>query len=89
MTVTVATDGIAPNSADAVKTCVNANIQISPPTATNPVATTHVLTVNVNAINGPLAAGIGLSSIVSGPGSFVGSPTCNYRRRQRHRRVAG
>ena len=75
---TVATDGTAGNSGDAVKTFVNANIQINPPTATNPVGTTHVLTITVNAINGTLAAGTATASIVSGPGSFVGSPTCNY-----------
>jgi len=76
--ITVSTDGIAGNSGDAVKTFVNANIQINPPTATNPVGTTHVLTITVNAINGTLAAGTATASIVSGPGSFVGSPTCNY-----------
>ena len=35
----VATDGVAPNSGDAVKTFVDANIQITPPTATNRVGT--------------------------------------------------
>ena len=63
---------------DAVKTFVDANIQITPATADNPVATNHVLTITVNAINGTLAAGTATASIVSGPGSFVGSPTCNY-----------
>jgi hypothetical protein len=57
---------------------VDANIQITPATADNPVATNHVLTITVNAINGTLAAGTATATIVSGPGSFVGSPTCNY-----------
>src|SRR5262249_3528358 len=45
--VTVKTNGVAPNSGDAVKTFVDATIQINPPTATNPTGTTHVLTSNV------------------------------------------
>jgi len=57
---------------------VNANIQITPATADNPVATQHVLTITVNALNGTLAAGTATASIVSGPGTFVGSPTCSY-----------
>jgi hypothetical protein len=77
---TVATDGVSPNSGDAVKTFVNANIQITPASATNPVGTTHVLTITVNALGGTLDAGshTATASIVSGPGSFVGSPTCSY-----------
>jgi hypothetical protein len=52
--VTVQTNGVAPNSGDAVKTFVDANIQITPQQATNPVNTNHTLTghVNVNAGNG-------------------------------------
>ena len=59
---------------------VDANIQITPATATNPVGTNHMLTITVNALNGTLDAGphTATASIVSGPGSFVGSPTCNY-----------
>ena len=72
------TDGTGTNSGPAQKIWVNANIQINPPTADNPVATNHVLTITVNALNGTLAAGTATASIVSGPGSFVGSPTCNY-----------
>ena len=53
---TVATDGAAPNSGDAVKTFVDANIQITPPTATNPVGTTHVFTAHVNVNTGNGAA---------------------------------
>jgi len=80
-TVTVQTNGVAPNSADAVKTFVNANIQITPATANNPVGTNHVLTLHVNVdpgtgfVNAPAGTSI-TASIQSGPGSFVGSPTC-------------
>jgi len=78
--ITVSTDGVAPNSADAVKTFVDANVQIAPASATNPTGTNHVLTVTVNAVGGLLDAGqqTATASIVSGPGSFVGSPTCTY-----------
>ena len=78
---TVATDGARRTAADAVKTFVDANIQITPATATNPVGTNHVLTITVNAIGGTIDAGphTATASIVSGPGSFVGSPnTCTY-----------
>ena len=56
---------------------VNANIQITPATATNPVGTNHVLTITVNALGGTIGAGphTATASIVSGPGSFVGSAT--------------
>ena len=59
---------------------VDANIQISPGSATNPTGTNHVLTITVNAVGGTLDAGphTATASIVSGPGSFVGSPTCTY-----------
>jgi len=59
---------------------VDANIQISPPTATNAVGSNHVLTITVNALGGTIDAGphTATASIVSGPGSFVGSPTCTY-----------
>ena len=80
--LTVATDGTNGNSVDAVKTYVDANIQINPPTANNPLNTTHVLTahVNVNAgtgagyVNAPEGTLITFSK-VSGPGSFVGGVT--------------
>ena len=39
------TDGTGSNSGDASKIWVNANIQITPPTATNPISTNHVLTI--------------------------------------------
>jgi hypothetical protein len=82
-TVTVATDGVGQNSGDAVKTFVDANIQITPATATNPLNTNHVLTghVNVNLgagggyVNAPDGTTINFS-ILSGPGSFVGPNSC-------------
>jgi hypothetical protein len=64
---------------------LEANIQIAPATATNEINTNHTLTITVNAVNGILASGNAVpldgtatASIVSGPGSFVGSPTCTY-----------
>src|SRR5262249_53565108 len=59
----------------------DANIQITPGTATNPVGSTHTLTghVNVNTgggfVNAPNGTTINFS-IVSGPGSFVGPTSC-------------
>src|SRR5262249_26502118 len=83
-TITVATDGTGFNSPDAVKTYVDANIQINPPTATNPTGTTHVLTVHVNVnsgtgfVNAP--AGTLVTTSLTNPGgataTFVGSNTC-------------
>ncbi len=76
------TAGCAANCANANKNWVDANIQITPQTATNPAGTNHVLTITVNATGGGvLAAGTATASIVTPPsttGSFVGSPTCNY-----------
>jgi len=76
---TVATDGVAPNSGDATKTWVDANIQISPASATDPINDNHTLTGHVNVDNGSgsgeqnAPAGTLITfSIVSGPGSFVG-----------------
>src|SRR5262249_53863047 len=78
--LTRTTNGQAGNSGPATKVWVDANIQISPPTATNAVGANHVLAITVNAINGTIDAGphTATASIVSGPGSFVGSPTCTY-----------
>jgi phosphoheptose isomerase len=77
---TVATDGVAPNGPDAVKTFVDANIAITPTTASNPIGSNHVLTITVNAIGATIDPGphTATASIVSGPGSFVGSPSCTY-----------
>ena len=64
---------------NASKKWVDANIAITPATATNAVGTNHVLTITVNAVNGTLAAGTATATIVSGPGSFVGGDdTCDY-----------
>src|SRR4029079_4412931 len=67
-------------SGNASKVWVNANIQITPATDTDPVGDNHVLTITVNAVNGTLDAGphTATASIVSGPGSFVGPNTCTY-----------
>jgi hypothetical protein len=73
-------DAKAGDSANASKTFVDANIQISPQTATNPVGTNHTLTghVNVNDGTGYVNAPAGTTitfSIVSGPGA-LSAPTC-------------
>src|SRR5215471_9495950 len=77
---TTATNPGPGGSGNANKTWVDANIQISPPTATNEVGSNHVLTITVNALGGTIDAGphTATASILSGPGSFVGSPTCTY-----------
>jgi hypothetical protein len=77
---TIATDSVAPNSGDAVKTYVDANIQITPD-GTNRVGATHTFTAHV-AIN----TGSGFSNapdgtaisftIDSGPGSFTTTSPC-------------
>src|SRR5262249_6827380 len=79
------TTGTAVNTAsggsgNAAKNWVDANINITPATATNPVGSNHVLTITVNALGGLIDAGphTATASIVSGPGSFVGSPSCTY-----------
>src|SRR5205809_5893496 len=59
-------------------TKVDANIQITPATAVNAVGTNHTLTITVNSVNTTLGSGTAIASITSGPGSFVGSPTCSY-----------
>jgi hypothetical protein len=63
---------------------VDANIQITPPTATNPVGTNHVLTVHVNVnpgtgfVNAP--AGTTITATLTNTGgataTFVGPSTC-------------
>jgi hypothetical protein len=75
-------DGKGLDSGNASKTWVDANIVISPPTATNPVGTNHVLTstvkVNDGGGGGYVAAPDGTIinvTIVSGPGS-LSAPSC-------------
>src|SRR2546425_858639 len=72
------TDGTAGNSGPASKTWVDATIAITPATATNAVGTNHTLTITVTAVGTTLGNGSATASITSGPGSFVGSPTCSY-----------
>ena len=78
------TTGVAPNSADAVKTFVDSYITISPSEATNPTNTTHVFTAQVFVDDG---AGSGFVAAPNGTlvtftllpgsvGSFVGGNTC-------------
>src|SRR5206468_2060774 len=72
------TDGTAGNSNPASKTWADATIAITPATATNAVGTNHTLTITVTAVGTTLGNGSATASITSGPGSFVGSPTCSY-----------
>src|SRR4029453_17938108 len=79
--ITVSTDGHAGDSGDAVKTFVDANIQITPPSAINPVGKNHTFTghVNVNTgtggfVNAP--NGTTISFVLTGAGSFVGPSSC-------------
>src|SRR5439155_1045574 len=50
--VTVQTNGVAGNSGNAAKTFVDANIQITPPVATNRVGDRHTFTGHVNVDDG-------------------------------------
>jgi len=77
-------DGHVGDSADANKTWVDANIQITPQTATNPVGTNHTLTghVNVNPgtgfVNAPDGTVINFSLTNAGGATavFVGPSSC-------------
>src|SRR5262249_33246929 len=61
------------------KVWVDADIQITPATATNAVGTNHTLTITVHGLNGGIVgSGTASASIVSGPATFVVGPTCNY-----------
>jgi hypothetical protein len=78
----VETDGVPPNSGNAVKRFVDANIQITP-SGTNPVGATHTFTghVNVNTgngagfVNAPNGTQISFT-IDSGPGGFTSANPC-------------
>src|SRR5438093_515984 len=72
------TTDTAGNSGPASKTWVDAAIAITPATATNAVGTNHTLTITVTAVGTTVGNGTATASITSGPGSFVGSPTCSY-----------
>jgi uncharacterized repeat protein (TIGR01451 family) len=74
-------DAHADDSANAQKTFVDANIQINPPSAINPVSTNHVFTAHVNVNDGTGFAnapnGTQISfTIDSGPGSFTTTNPC-------------
>ena len=82
---TVTTNGTGGSSGPAVKTFVDANIQITPQTAANPIGTDHTLTihVNVNAGGGSFAnapAGTAVTASLTNAGgataAFVGPNTC-------------
>jgi uncharacterized repeat protein (TIGR01451 family) len=85
--ITVQTDGTGLNGSDATKSFVDANIQISPLLATNPVGKSHTLTghVNVNAgagagfVSAPAGTVIVFSLTNSGGASaaFVGPASCS------------
>src|SRR6185369_8032071 len=72
----VSTNGVAPNSGPAVKTFVDANIQITPATATNPVGTNHTLHCHINVndgsgagyVNAPIGT-VCTVNIIAGPGT--------------------
>jgi hypothetical protein len=66
-TFNVATDGNSPNSGDAVKRFVDANIGLSPLTATNEVNHSHTVTVTVHQNDG-LAANTGGGDATTGYG---------------------
>src|SRR5262249_7381135 len=81
----VETDGSNGNSVDAVKTYVDANIQITPATATNPVGTTHTVTGHVNVTAGSGTCGnapdgtvisYSLTNAGGASATFVGPSTC-------------
>src|SRR5207247_2483283 len=76
--VTRTTDGTAGNSGTASKTWADATIAITPSTAPIPSGTNHTLTITVIAVGTTVGNGTATASITSGPGSFVGSPTCSY-----------
>src|SRR5262249_62151303 len=79
-TVQPETDGARSNSGNPTQRCSDLSIAITPATATNPAGTNHTLTITVNALGAgaTLGSGTASASIVSGPGSFVVGPTCNY-----------
>ena len=76
---TVTTDGVGKDSGAAVKTYVDANIQISPAIATNKVGTAHTFTITVTALTAgttptfalPTIAFVGASPATVGPVTLV------------------
>jgi hypothetical protein len=79
--VVLTTNGVGANSGPALKRFVDANIQITPATDTNPVGSPHVLTLHVNINRGDGAGYVSApantsvsASVASGPGTITGSP---------------
>src|SRR5204863_2350635 len=60
------------------KTWADATISITTPTATYAVCTSLKFRRVLTPANTTLGSGTATASITSGPGSFVGSPTCSY-----------
>src|SRR4029079_5857659 len=79
-TTGTAVNTAAGGSGNASKAWVDANIQITPATATNAVGTNHTLHITVNGLNGNIDAGLhtATASLVRGAGSFARSPICIY-----------
>jgi hypothetical protein len=82
---TVTTNGTGGSSGPAVKTFVDANIQITPPTDNNPIGANHTLTIHVNVNTGGgsytnAPAGTAVSASLTNAGgataAFVGPNTC-------------
>jgi len=76
----LATDGTGENSNDAVKTYVDAGINISPQEATNKVGDHHTITAFVTKNDGSgISNAVGVTvnfSITSGSATFVGASSC-------------
>src|SRR5947208_2140976 len=76
--VTRTTNGTGGNSGPASKTWADATIAITPATATNSVGSNHTLPIPHSVPTRRSSDLTATASITSGPGSFVGSPTCSY-----------
>src|SRR5439155_389073 len=76
--VTRTTNGTAGNSGPASKTWEIGRTSSRAGTEINAVGTNHKLNITVTAVGTTLGNGSATASITSGPGSFVGSPTCSY-----------
>src|SRR5438093_677493 len=72
------TNGAAGTSGPASKTSADATIAITPASATNAVGANHSFPTRRSSDLTTLGDGTATASITSGPGSFVGSPTCSY-----------
>ena len=81
--ITVQTDGQGQNGSDVVKTFVDAYITISPPSAVNPINTTHTYTAHVFVNNGsgtytdaPNGTVVTFAFVGAHVGSFVAGNQC-------------